>query len=135
MSVSVNTLRGGTRLVFDSVEGITTAVERMHEVIARRPLPLSRQPDVPRRAHGLIASAVYSSIRGVNGALRQAVDSAYGLVPEVDTIGSLSEPEIRGIAALNGAIGDHLEASGNALALRLCHCPGDDCTRRNRGFS
>ncbi|MEE4190184.1 MAG: hypothetical protein V2I66_01320, partial [Halieaceae bacterium] len=116
MSISLPTLRGSTRLVFDAVEGITTRVERMHEAIAAPPLPgLRGRPG----AHGLIASSVYASIRGVNGLLRDAVDAGYGLVPH-GTVATLAESaEIRAVSALNGAIGDYLEAEGNPLALPM----------------
>ncbi|MDJ0879121.1 MAG: hypothetical protein QNI86_10950 [Halieaceae bacterium] len=116
MSISVPTLRGGSRLVFDAVEGLTTRVERMHEAIAAPPLPgLWGRPG----AHGLIASSVYASIRGVNGLLRDIVDSGYGLVPHsIDDAGSRGA-EIRAVSALNGAIGDYLEAEGNPLALPM----------------
>jgi len=120
MKTSIQTLQGGSRLVFDTVEGITNTVERMHETIARLPLPWARQPDELSRAHGNIASAVYSAIRGVNGALRDGVDHSFGLIPEAKSENTLrSEAEIRAVAALNGAFGDHLESSGNALAIPM----------------
>ena len=116
MSNSIDTLQGGTRLAFDAVEGITTMVERMHETIARRPLPWASQPDEPGRAHGWIASSVYSTIRGVNNALREGADWSLAAVPGSASPRRASDAEIRMVAALNGAFGDHLEASGNALA-------------------
>ena len=116
MSNSIDTLQGGTRLAFDAVEGITTIVERMHETIARRPLPWASQPDEPGRAHGWIASSVYSTIRGVNNAVREGVDWSLAAVPGSASRHRASDAEIRMVAALNGAFGDHLEASGNALA-------------------
>lgn len=111
MNISVPTLRGGTRLVFDAVEGITSRVERMHESIANPPVPgLRRQ----RQAHGPIAASIYASIRGVNGLLREAADSGYRLLQ--DDAESMPAAELRTVAALNGAVGDHLEATDNALA-------------------
>ena len=44
VSVSDSVLGAG-RLVFDGVGGLTTLVERMHETIARHPLPFSRAPE------------------------------------------------------------------------------------------
>lgn len=119
MNTTVKTVHGTARLAFDSVEGVTRIVERMHETIARRPLPWESQPDQATRAHGLIASGVYSVIRGVNGALREGVDRSFGLIP--DNIDASQQPEtsIRMKAALNGAIGDHLEATGNPLATTM----------------
>ncbi len=47
MNTSIQAIQGGTRLVFDSVEGITNTVERMHETIARAPLPFARRRRSP----------------------------------------------------------------------------------------
>lgn len=116
MNTSVQTAQGTTRLTFDAVEGITNTVERMHETIARHPLPWSPQPSTPTRAHGLIASTVYAAIRGVNGTLREGVDRSFGLVPHSPGTPHRSSAETRMAAALNGAFGDHLEATGNPLA-------------------
>jgi len=116
MSTSIQTLQGSTRLAFDAAEGITNIVERMHETIARRPLPWSRQPAEPSRAHGLIASSVYSMVRGLNNALREGADRSFAALPESYSATGASAAEIRIVAALNGAFGDHLETTGNALA-------------------
>ncbi len=120
MKTSIHTLHGGSQLVFDAVEGITNTVERMHETIARHPPPFARQPDEITKAHGLIASAVYSTIRGINAVLRRGADRAFDLLQELTPDSARPvEAEIRTIAALNGAFGDHLEARGNALAIPM----------------
>ncbi|MDH5171813.1 MAG: hypothetical protein OEW92_05300, partial [Gammaproteobacteria bacterium] len=110
MNTSIRTIQGGTRLVFDSVEGITNTVERMHETIARAPLPFAAPPEQPTRAHGMIAAGVYRIIRAVNGGLRKGVDSSFGLLPEPLRQAGGSAAETRVVAALNGVLGDHLEA-------------------------
>jgi pimeloyl-ACP methyl ester carboxylesterase len=112
MNTSIQAIQGGTRLVFDSVEGITNTVERMHETIARAPLPFAQ----PTRAHGRIAAGVYKLIRVINGGLRYGVDSSFALLPEPLRQAGGSASETRIVAALNGVFGDHLEATGNALA-------------------
>lgn len=117
MKASTRALHGGSRLVFDTVEGITNTVEHMHETIARHPLPWSPQPTELTKAHGHIASAVYATIRGTNSALRTGLDSAFSVLPKTSSHNDeQSEAEIRAIGAINGAFGDHLEATGNALA-------------------
>lgn len=117
MSTSIQTIQGGTRLAFDSIEGITNAVEGMHKTIANPKLPGLQLPPRPGPAHGYIASAVYAGIRGVNTLLREGVDHSFGLLPVSDDIHSPGE--VRSVAALNGVCGDHLEASGNALAIPM----------------
>jgi pimeloyl-ACP methyl ester carboxylesterase len=119
MAISSRTIQGGTRLAFDSEEGITSTVEAMHETISRRPMPWSERPAQPTRAHGLIASSVYATIRGVNTALREASDLIFGLIPQNDSISSQSPREIRTVAAVNGVFGDHLESTGNAMAIPM----------------
>ncbi len=117
MNNSLQTWQGGTRLIFDSVEGITNTVERMHGSIAQAAMaPLPREGSRPLIRHTV--GPVYSAIRGVNGALRAVADAAFELVPK-SIAGGLSGAEIRAWAALNGAIGDHLEATGNALAIPM----------------
>jgi pimeloyl-ACP methyl ester carboxylesterase len=117
--LSARTVRGGTRLIFDAVEGVTSTVEAMHETIARHPLPISDPPAKPTRAHGLIAAGVYAAIRGTNALLREGADGVFGLVGNGAQAGPQSEGEIRALCALNGVLGDHLEDSGNTLAIPM----------------
>lgn len=116
MNTSIRTIRGGTRLLFDSVEGITNTVERMHESIARTPLRFMPPAAQPARAHGLIAAGVYKVIRGINEGLREGVDKSFALLPEELREAGDTSAETRAVAALNGVFGDHLEATGNPLA-------------------
>lgn len=120
MNTSLQTIQGGTRLVFDSVEGITNTVERMHESIAATPFALVPASLRPSRAHGPIAAAVYTIIRAINGGLRAGVDSSFALLPETVRQAGGSAAETRVVAALNGVFGDHLEATGNTLATPMC---------------
>lgn len=116
MNTSVRTIQGATRLAFDSIEGVTNSVEKMHETIAQGPLAWLPGSAKPARAHGLIATSVYSIIRSVNSALRDGADYTFALVPDASGAAKSSDAETRMVAALNGAYGDHLEATGNPLA-------------------
>ncbi len=124
MNTSIQTIRGTTRLVFDSVEGITNTVEKMHESIASPPLPFAIPSPATagtpaRRAHGYIATGVYKVIRGVNAGLREGVDKSFALLPRALGPAGSSAAETRVVAALNGVFGDHLEATGNTLATTM----------------
>ena len=119
MAVSRPTIQGGTRLVFDYVQGITNVVESMHETIAGLPPPWTPRPYQNGRSHGWIASSVYTAIRGTTGLLREGTDQVFSLIPDPVTARRPSGAEIRTVAALNGACGDHLEATGNTLAIRM----------------
>lgn len=119
MKASIQSVQGTTRLLFDSVEGISNAVEQMHETIARHPLPWSSNPSAPTQAHGIIASTVYSGIRRANGLVRQGTDFAFSIrAPDIGS-SDQSNAEIKTVAALNGAFGDYLEDTGNPLATRM----------------
>ncbi len=128
MSASIKTLKGGTQLAFDSAEGITNIIERTHESIVRRAVPGGQSFFGNGRAQGLTASAVYASIRGVNNVLRTGIDKAFGFVTDTApmSIDPNNQAEARMASALNGVIGDHLEATGNALAIPMSltsgHC-------------
>ena len=111
--------RGSTRLVFDCVEGVNRIVEDMDESIAASASPLAWMSREPGRAHGRISSSVYSIIRGVNGTLRAGSDHLYQRFPGEQGDRPESVKEVRWAAALNGAIGDHLEDSGNVLAMPM----------------
>jgi len=101
---SLRSIQGGARLVFDSVAGITNAVEGVHKSIVRGP----------------IAASVYALIRGINAGLRLGVDCSLALLPDSrDDKHTGSAAELRAIAALNGAFGDHLQATANPLAIPM----------------
>jgi pimeloyl-ACP methyl ester carboxylesterase len=121
MATNSDSVLGAGRLVFDGVGGLTTLVERMHETIARHPLPFSRAPEEATRGHGVIAAAVYESIRTVNGWARDGFTFAMG--SPLRYLDGPSEPlSLRQealVSAFNGLCGDHLEASENPLAIPM----------------
>ena len=119
MAFTTTFFHGGTRLAFDCVEGVNRIVEEMHASIALSASPLAWISKDSRGAHGKISRVVYSTIRGVNGALRAGSDQVYRLLPGHLGDQPKSEKEVRLVAALNGAIGDHLEATGNVLAIPM----------------
>jgi pimeloyl-ACP methyl ester carboxylesterase len=112
-------VQGGNQLAFDSTELVVNTVERMHETIAQGPLAWIPRSLRPVRAHGWIASSVYQSIRGVNSALRGGNRLLFELIPGGTAKADYSPAETGAIAGLNGVLGDHLEASGNPLALSM----------------
>ena len=112
-----NVLRGSARLAFDTVDGVTHIVEAMHRNIAATPMPLGEAPEGP--ANG-IAGLVHESIRRVNGVVRDA--SEWALKPvshHIDRAWPPGPHREAAIAALNGLCGDHLERTGNTLAIPM----------------
>ena len=111
-------LRGLNQLVNTATVGITDLVEAVHDTILGTPGVLGRR--APRRTRG-ITGLVYRSVRGVTRLVGKSLDA---LLHVVQPAGSPSEPRtpegLAIVAALNGVIGDHLEASANPLAIAMC---------------
>lgn len=101
-------MHGALGLAFDAVEGLADIVEGMHRNIAVGPLGA-----VPTGAAPGIAGFVYSCVRGVNGLLRD------GLASTAHAGDESRAPDERWLAVLNGIIGDHLERTGNPLAIPM----------------
>lgn len=111
------TLQGGANLVFDATDAITRIAEGMYRNIAASSWPLGREPEGP--APG-IAGFVHESIRQVNGAARHIANAILGPVaPVLDRHGASGPYRQAAVSALNGVCGDHLERSGNPLAIPM----------------
>ena len=109
-------IRGASRIACDAIEQVTNIVESMHANIAAAQMPLSRR--VRTRTRGL-TGFVYDSIRLVNSATRATLDKALSLIA-ADFGPSLPQPHAdHALSALNGVVGDYLEATGNPLAIRM----------------
>ena len=110
-------LRGATRLAFDAVESVTDIVEGMYRNIAAAPLPFGEEPQGSARG---IAGLVHQTVRTVSGGIRGVTDLA--LRPLSDSLDRVYPPgpyREAAVALLNGVCGDHLENSGNPLAIPL----------------
>ena len=121
--------RGGLRLLVDGTRHVTGLVEALHGQIQRVAPPLrrrdwldadlpgpARQDDLPP-TRGL-TGLVYRSIQGTTRLVGDGLDGL--LAPFDRPLGDASHPSPRRdalVAALNGVLGDHLQRSGNPLAL------------------
>lgn len=105
----VQHLRGTSRLATDAVTGVTNLVEAMHAEVTRLPSTAKRE-----RTSG-ITGLVYRSVRGVTKLVGGGLDLALGaLTPLLGQADSTSASVVQ--AALNGVLGDYLEATANPLA-------------------
>jgi pimeloyl-ACP methyl ester carboxylesterase len=112
-SVHLSDLRGLARMATDATLGVTDLVEAVHQDISQR---VARPLGMPR---GRIAGLVYGGVRGVTRLVGGGVDAL--LAPLASRPGGRSSSHRREalLAALNGVLGDHLEASGNPLAIPM----------------
>lgn len=104
-------LQGLTRLTIEATHGVTNIVESMHRTIARVPLLPEGQTPIP----GL----VYSSIRGINRLVGTSLDL---LLEKIEPMVPPATPTVQRealVAAFNGVLGDHLEATANPLAIHM----------------
>ena len=109
-------LRGAARLAAEATRGITDLVEAMHRTIAGGPALLGKPLAKPAEIFTKVAYAPTHKVTGwVAGGLEAALLRLAPLLGE-----SVPGPEREAIvAALNGVLGDHLEATGNPLAMPM----------------
>lgn len=115
-SSHVADLRGLSRLATDLTLLVTEVVETMHHNIARRPGPLGRATLAPTNG---LTGFVYRSVRRVTRLVGGTVDTVLApLAPLLADASSWPGRESL-VCALNGVLGDHLEATGNPLAIGM----------------
>lgn len=111
--------RGMSRLAVDAVSGVADISEDLHRTILRLAPVVGR---IPAGSTSGLTRLVYSSVRGIARAAGTGIDAV--LSPfDTSTHGPPSPRREAVQAALNGVLGDHLEATGNPLAIpmRLRH--------------
>ena len=110
--------RAAARLAVDATLGLTSLVEAMHARIASGP---GRKG--PERTTG-ITGLVYRTVRGVTRLVGGGVDALLAtltpmLAPAASDTPTRSHEREAVVAALNGVLGDHLEASGSPLTTSM----------------
>ncbi len=117
-------LHGAQRLAIDATLRVTDLVEAMHLNIASAPWIFGEARQGRTRG---ITGLVYGSIRTITSGVGDTLDAVLGLAVKALESGidaSASSPAREAVlAAANGVLGDHLEQSGNPLAIpmRLRH--------------
>ena len=109
-------LRGIGQLAVDGVTGVTDLVEAMHAAITHLPAMIGRP--APANTTGLTGS-IYASVRGITRLVGNGVEASLSWLTPL--LGGSEQSTTREAtrAAINGALGDHLEASGNPLAIQM----------------
>jgi hypothetical protein len=109
-------LRGLGRLAAEATLGVTELVEAVHRTVEAVPGPLGTPP---AGGAGGIAGVVYGSVRGVTRLVGSGVDAALANLSPLLGEAPPSPRRDALVAALNGVLGDHLEATGNPLAIPM----------------
>lgn len=115
-------LRGIIRLAVHGVAGVTHIAENLHANIVRIAPPLGF---VPEQSAPGIAGFVYQSVRSsaalAGRGLEGVVAGLQALSPAAEPIGDHADSDARlaWLCALNGVVGDHLERTGNPLAIPM----------------
>jgi hypothetical protein len=113
---AVDDLRGASRLAVEATRSVASLVEAMHRNIGAGPDILGRPLEGPTR---ILTGPIYGSIRGVTRLVGAGIDLALArLAPLLGERAPGAEREAV-LAALNGVLGDYLDASGNPLAIEM----------------
>ncbi len=109
-------LRGIGQLAVDGVTGVTDLVEAMHAAITHLPSMIGKP--APATTSGL-TGAIYASVRGITRLVGSGLDASLSWLTPVLGAGETSAAREATLAAINGVLGDHLEATGNPLAIDM----------------
>jgi pimeloyl-ACP methyl ester carboxylesterase len=109
-------LRGASRLAVDATRGLTDLVEAMHHTLVAGPKVLGQPPQGTTKG---LARLVYKSVRGVTGLLGVSVDVVLGQLSRWVAEEAAGREREAVVAALNGVLGDYLEATQNPLAIQM----------------
>lgn len=109
-------VHGAARLIVEGVRQTTSLVEAMHLNISSCVWPLG--PGREGHTRG-ITGLVYRSIRDITGLVGTGLDGLLAPLAQFIPAADSSPQREAIVAALNGVLGDHLEASGNPLAIPM----------------
>jgi hypothetical protein len=106
-------VHGAVRLATDATVGLANLVEAVHQRIIR--IPGLSAPRHDERTGG-VTGLVYETIRGATRVAGGSIDALLGLLaPALVSADADRKREVI-VAALNGVLGDYLEATSNPLA-------------------
>jgi hypothetical protein len=109
-------LRGLGLLAIDGVAGVTDLVEAMHAAITHLPALIGKPAPVATTG---LTGLVYRSVRGATRLVGTGVDRSLSSLAPLLGGGAVSPQREAVVAAINGVVGDHLQASGNPLAIPM----------------
>lgn len=130
----ISEIRGSVKLAGKTFEQVTSRIHEFHRAISD--MPFNAMPAVPgmkqgagatRVVHDGITDSVYSSIKGIGGALFKQVDAVLktaerNFQPATKTAVAITPPAIARdnvISAISGLIGDAMAQERNPLRVKL----------------
>jgi hypothetical protein len=113
---TVDDLRGASRLAVEATRSVADLVEAMHHHIGAGPDLLGRPLAGPTR---LLTGPIYGGIRGVTRLVGAGIDRALAQLAPLFGERAPGPERQAVIAALNGVLGDYLEATANPLAIEM----------------
>jgi len=113
---SISDLKGAGRLAIDTVNGVIDIVESVHYNISSLGGLLDRNRK--QRTSG-ITGMVYKNIRSITNFAGAGFDAMLAKLPPIIEEKEPTPENEAILSALNGVIGDHLEKTNNALAIRM----------------
>lgn len=119
MTSSIKSLQGAAQLLLDTVGGVTSIVERMHKTIADRANPLSGLMNFIDAEQGVTQGTTYRVIQAIKEKLQESVRFSAEELSVLEGLNNDAPLTTKLIAGLNGVCGDHLEATGNPLAIAM----------------
>lgn len=112
----ISDLRGAGRLAAELTVEVAEVVEQMHATIGRVTFPIGRMR--PRRTWGL-TRLTYGCIRAGASLVGRGLDVALEPLEVWRPVTDTAPARDAVVAALNGVLGDRLEATGNPLGIVL----------------
>lgn len=113
-------LRAAAQVVAEATHGVIDITEGVHQSVRRR---LGLPAGASEQRTGGLTGQIYRAVRGVTGFVGWGTDAALaGLLPLLDDPAAhpdASSQREAVLAALNGVLGDRLQAMGNPLALTM----------------
>jgi hypothetical protein len=120
-ALSLSDLRGSSRLAVEATIGLTDLVETVHRSVTRLPRAGVTPPQRTRGITGLVYRTVRRITRWAGGGIDVALTRLAPILepPAANAAPAASLEREVALAVLNGVVGDHLEASGNPLAIPM----------------
>lgn len=119
LAISTALIRGSAQLILDCVSGITTAAERLHQTIAGTSTIWLGGISRFRPLQEIKSPVAYAAVRAASDSLNKGLTTSLAHIHNHSDLRSLESGEIRWVAMLNGICGDHLEDTGNVLAIPM----------------